>query len=419
MNILLYGYDLYDGSFENAMYFLNKRYDVRITDLRKEEELGESIQILKAKGAQIIAGAHRVEDFEWADAVLKIQAISPDNPFLAYSHNVISDYTYLFDNENVAKVKLICITGTSGKTITSSAVCHALNAMGKKARVCGNTGNSPLTELERWENADIPEYLVCEMSSLQIRDIYLNSNGYIPAVELLTVSSNTINQKLEMFESRTRFILCSGKNRQALRNKLKANILQISTIESFVNSISETIPKNLFTAFAVLKRLGFRTAQINSALKSFKGIPHRKEIVSSENGILVINDSSSTTPEATAITLDTLKDNPVHLICGGSGKDMNVDSLSEHLEHVSSTALLDGSFTRNALIPALEKKGIAYSGPYKDMKEAVDSILHTIEQDKKILQVILLSPGAQAFEYFRNEADRGDCFKSCFQTITQ
>lgn len=414
MNVLIYGYGLYEGGYASAMYFFNKGCKVRITDLRDEKNLGESIKRLKKLGIEIIAGAHRVEDFKWADLVVKTPAISTDNPFLEYAKSVTSEFSYLFENENVAKTKLICVTGTRSKTVTTEAVCHALNKMGKKARICGSIEASTFNELEHWERGDVPDYLICKMSSWQIRDTHHYSEGFIPAVELAAITSPALNEKYEMFKPQTRYILCSQENKYTVKNQLNLSLRNISIIENNLIGIEEGVPANLKIAYAILRRLGFKPAKINEALKSFKGVPHRMEIVSSSNDLLVVNDSASTIPEAVSFNIQNFKTSPVHLICGGSNKNLAADTLCNICKDVSSVYLLDGSFTQKRLIPLLEKEHINYYGPYKKIEEAVEEFRKNYDNTKKMLQVLLLSPGAPASEYFVNEFERGNLFKACF-----
>lgn len=416
MNVLIYGYGTFEGGFAAARYFHNKGCKVRVTDLREESALGEGIHKLKELGIEIIAGSHRVEDFKWADLVIKTPAISLDNPFLDYAKSVSNDYSYLFENENVAKTKLICVTGTRGKTITTEAVCHALRKMDKKARICGSADSPVFKELENWEKSNVPEYLICKMSSWQIRDINYYCEGFIPTVELAVFTSSVQGERYEMFGKQARYILCPQENKLNVKETLNVSLRKISLIENNAGGMTKDIPANLQMAYAILRRLGFKSKDINNALKSFKGVPHKMEIVSTKDNLLVINDSATTIPETVGFTMRNIETAPIHLICGGSGKNLKADPLVETCKGVASLYLLDGSFTQKELIPKLKDNNIDFYGPFKTITEAVDEFKKNYDSDtKKVLQVLLLSPGAPASEFFTDEFDRGNKFKACFK----
>lgn len=415
MNVLIYGYGVNVGGYATAAYFLKRGCKVRITDLREEKELGDSIRKLSEQGAELVCGEHRVEDFKWADLVIKTPSINPENPFLNFAKNVTNDYAYLFENENVAKTKLICITGTRGKTITSEALCHSLNKLGKKARVCGGVDSPVFDELSNWERSDIPEYLICKMSLPQIRDTYKYTDGIIPAVELAVVTSPVVNEKYEIFRNNTRYLLCSQENKTNVKENLNISLRKISLIENNISAIAEDLPANLKTTYAILRRMGFKSHDINKTLKSFKGVPHQMEIVSSDSNLLVINDSAATIPEAVGFTLRNIQSTCVYLICGGSNRNLNAQPLVDACKHVSDIYLLDGSFTREKLMPLLDKNNIKYHGPFTTMEETVSEFRNNLQDTKKVLQVLLLSPGAPSSEFFTDEFDRGNKFRACFK----
>jgi UDP-N-acetylmuramoylalanine--D-glutamate ligase len=89
------------------------------------------------------------------------------------------------------------------------------------------------------------------------------------------------------------------------------------------------------------------------------------------------------------------------------------------LKGAASVELLDGSFTRKTLIPKLVENGIEYNGPYKKMEEAVKTASSLLDDKCTMLQVVLLSPGAAAYEYYGNEYVRGDAFKEAINQLVR
>lgn len=428
MNVLIYGYGLKNGGFYSASYFLKKGHNVRITDIRDEFSLGDGAAFLQSQGAAIISGEHRVEDFKWADIIIKTPAIAPDSPFLEFGKCTTNDFAFLFKNISAKNIKFIGVTGTQGKSLTSAAVCHALNKLGKKATMCGNMGISPFSVLEKIEAGNRLQYIVCEFSSSSIRDTFEYASDTFPTFEVVSFAdsaketdertSETIRilcNKIESFRKKSKKILCFAETKNTIASLINRNSKSIGSIEYYSSSMQKTIPENLRIAYGILRQLGFNASSINKALKSFKGIPNKNEIVKSNSNLIVINDSSSTIPRATEFSVENLEGMAVHIICGGSGRYLNPIPLIETLKKVASVTLLDGSFTRNILIKELDKAGVSYTGPFTDMKKAVKSAMSAIKPKKNTTQVLILSPGCSAFEFFTNEYERGDSFKACFR----
>lgn len=388
MNVLIFGYGLQGKGFSSAMFFLKKGHQVRLTDLRDANSLGEGVVLLRKRGVSLTLGKNLQQDFDWANVIVKAPAVDPDNQFLKNRSKVTTDFAYLFSNGNARDVKVILIAGKHAKSETASAICHALNYMGYKTRLCGNMGRSPFNELEKWEHKDIPQYLVCECSSMQIRDlgIYLTDNR--AKVELLVAPDSTHVPVLPV-----KHRVYDGQNRHS--------------------SMSKDFPLNLSASYSALVELGFKPEIVNKALKSYKGVSYRTEIVASQGNIIIVNDSSSVLPGTTVKSVFSFKDTPVHLICGGTDSTLDAGPMVDALKKCSKIHLLAGTFTDRCLIPLLRKNGIEYDGPYELMEEAVNSAVVGIDNTKNI-QILMLSPACPAYEYYRDEYDRGDCFNNCF-----
>ncbi len=419
MKVLVFGYGLNGVGFDSAMYFLSHGDQVRITDLRERELLGESIDYLEKKGAEIHCGGYCSEDFTWADMVLKNPTIRNENGHLELAKRVENDLTYAASIELVHDAKLICVTGAHGKTTTASAICHAINYMGKKAHMCGNMGVSAFSELRLIESGDIPDYIVLELSMWQARDTYKYLMGKIPFSEVSVITSvferkdddDDLGRLTGEFNIHSNHIICPQLVKDHIKKIAQNKTRNVSSIDN-VRGMSKSLPQNMAPSYAVLRKLGFSSSQVNEALKSFKGIPNRSELILRTNTTMYINDSSSTIPAAVSFTMDNLEAFPINLICGGSDSSMDPTSMLRVLEKAASIHLLDGSFTQKRLIPLLRENGIVFNGPFTAMEDAVSSAESMVDQTSSVLQVVLLCPGAAAFEHYSNEHTRGEAFSS-------
>ncbi len=433
MKVLIFGLGLHGGGYAAASYFLDHGHEVRITDLRAEEDLKNQVASLVNRGATYSLGNHRKDDFLWADVVVKNPAIPPSHPLLKDARIVINDFSWLFSSPWIQEVKIIAITGTKGKTTTSAAVAHVLAHLGVEAMQCGNMGISGFTVLKEFEDRrkqgrDLPVYLVCEFSSWQIRDTIVALAGAMPHLEICALTS-FYPDHLNTYESIERYmedkLLLFGPfvKKAVIPQIIARRVRQQTGLDrKRIRPSDTTVPKeliehpNLHSAYAILLSLGFKYREVLEALGSFTGVPHRIEAIGSLRNILFINDSAATIPEAVHFTYGNFKLLAVHLITGGTDKRLDPNSMVEELRQALSVSLLGGSFTTDKLIPLLERENIPYFGPFDSMGAALEASLDSALKKERELpdlqQVILLSPGSASFELFDNEFDRGDQFRT-------
>lgn len=434
MRVLIFGLGILGGGFAAASYFLDRGHELRITDLRSEKELGEPLELLKKRGATAICQTHREDDFEWADLVIKNPAIPPDHPLLASAKEIATDISCLLTSPLIRSIPIVVVTGTKGKTTTVAAVTHALNSLDREAIQFGNmgiSGFSVLSELEKRKEKKqkLPKYLICELSSWQIRDFYGISGNPLPRFKTVVLTSlfpdhlNKYNDfkaykedKWLLFNTVAARMIVPEKVYEEVKTSVSIKPRNIRSIESFVGVEKQT--PRLQPAWAVCRNLGLGTKQITHAFNTFRGVPHRQEPLGIKNDILFINDSAATIPEAVNFTCTNSPWN-FHLIGGGTDKNLQAEGMLAALHVAVSIHLLAGSFTTNKLIPLLEKEGIPYSGPFSSMQDAVNSAYEqaTLDVTAKKTVAVILSPGAASFGMFKHEFDRGDQFRDSVNNL--
>ncbi|MCR5731446.1 MAG: UDP-N-acetylmuramoyl-L-alanine--D-glutamate ligase [Sphaerochaetaceae bacterium] len=434
MNILVLGLGLNGGGRAAALYFAqNPENTVRISDIAKREVFGEGIKELEGKGIQcVFEDIDPRDNIRWADIVIKNPAIPQNHPHLALAKVLSNDFAYLFNSEDVKKMKVICVTGTKGKTTTVAAIHHALTQMGKRSIYCGNIGVSAFTVLEeierrKRENEELPEYVVCELSSWQVHDTWIALNGHMPNIELAIFTSiyadhqnaynsisSYVNDKLKLFGPHCRYILIDERIKKFFAQNTHGLSKKTKLFPGLYNPFIKH-NRELCCAFRALKILGFHKKDIIKAVSTYKGMPHRIENVAIEDNIMYVNDSAATISEAVSFSINNLFPLSIHLICGGTDKELKALGMQKAIRTASTVTLLDGSFTKKKLIPLLKKNKIKYSGPFRSMEEAFNVAKKNAElmrDESNKMQVVLLSPGAASFELFKNEFDRGDQFKA-------
>lgn len=431
MKILIFGLGVNGGGFAAAKYFLSHNHQVIVTDLKSKEAFGKIIDILKELGAILKLGEHNIEDFIWADLVIKNPAILPNNKYLQYAKKISNDFSYLFDNFNLDDINIIGVTGTKGKTTTTHAINHVLCELGYNSKLVGNMGISAFEIASYLEKKDTPiDFLVIEFSSWQLRDTFNYCENCFPITKialftnLLEDHQNTydsmekyLQDKLKLFTRNTQIAICPKAFENIIKEKTNLKKQKIKFIDNKI--INELINKpELIPAYKVLEALDIKKDIILEKFNTFKGVEHRIEWVGIKDNILFVNDSAATIPEAISFSLSHFENNSVHIICGGTDKNLNASSLIFTLKKVQSITLLDGTFTRNKLIPFLKDNNINYFGPFSTMEDAISTANNNaINDSSSNMKIILLSPGSASFDLFINEFDRGNQFKKLAKVI--
>ncbi len=425
MNVLIFGLGVNGGGFAAAKYFLNHNHNVLITDLNTEKHFGKALNILKELGASFRLGEHLVEDFQWADLVVKNPSILPNNKYLQHAKSITTDFAFLFDNFTFDKTQLIAVTGTKGKTTTTYVLHHVLKKLGYNSKLVGNMGISAFEIATYLESDENPiDYLICEFSSWQLRDIFKYTAKDFPPTKvslftnLLEDHQNTydsmeryLQDKVNLFNKNTEIAVCPKAFYNMVKDKTNLRKRNIFLLDEDVPFELETKPE-LVPAYKVLEALNVKQKTIYKHFNTFKGVAHRIEWLGSNNNIFFVNDSAATIPAAVEFSISHFENINVHLICGGTDKKLSTKYMLNTLKKAKSLTILDGTFTQNSLLPLLEENKMEFKGPFKKMRDAFDSALSSAKEDSALnMKIVLLSPGAASFDFFINEFDRGEQFK--------
>ena len=433
MKILILGLGTNGGGLSAALYFAKRGKDcVRVSDSAPRSAFALVPDQLESLGVEChFSQADPRDDIKWADIVIKNPAVPQSLPQLSLARRIANDFSFLFSSPLIKDIKLIAVTGTKGKSTTVAAVQHGLNELGQEALICGNIGISAFSVLEELEKRDRegrkpPLYIVMEMSSWQIHDTYVSLNGFMPRLRLAILTSvyadhlnsyNTMREyyedKLRLFGTHCEAILVNENDRKFFLEHTFGLKKLVSAFPGYKNPFREK-KMELQCAYSALRILGLERRKVISALSSYKGMPHRIEQVALYKDLMFVNDSAATIAEAVTFTMKNLAPLSTHLICGGTDKNLSGSGMLDALQMATSVTLLDGSFTRNELLPMMKERKMKYSGPFDNMKDAFDAALEQAVKKRKAfkqVQCILLSPGAASFELFKNEFDRCNQFK--------
>ena len=455
MRVLIMGLGVNGGGLESARYLAKLGAELTITDLRDEKVLSPSMEALSEFTVRYVLGKHEAEDFRNADLVIKNPGVRPDSTYLADVKRIETDISlFLYENPAI----LSCVTGTKGKSSTSSALYHVLDeasAMGLipgKAYLGGNITISPLSFLDVLKKED---NAVLELSSFQLGDL----RGKDVLKPRSVIMTPIMRDHLDRYGDMETYI---NDKRVIYKNQDSSDVIIASNDSwgmSFINEskarpllyslsgmgeippgfyggwidpegqafgrlldragnliITELVPprplvpgihqkQNLLSAALALYDMGLDADFIRESLGRFKGIDHRLEFFHEANGAMFYNDSSATIPEAAAAAIKAFEDPPV-IVCGGTDKDLDFKPLAAAAVKAREIVLLSGTGTVK-LIKLLDEAGIKYRGPYDSLGKVMEVLGEIMVPDDRVL----LSPGCASFGMFTNEFDRGNKWK--------
>ena len=305
----------------------------------------------------------------------------------------------------------ICVTGTKGKSTTTALIAHILRGVGWNALAAGNIG-VPVTELPR-EGLDAA---VIEVSSYQAADF----SGQCDVAVLTSLFQEHLDwhgsvaayrrDKLNLLRHARRSLI-NSEALAAAGEVLDLNRLNHGTFapcpELRISNRYLARPHNLSNlagALAVVRSLGADAAAALRAAEDFPPLPHRQQEIGEVDGVLYVDDSISTTPEATIAALEVYRDRAVTVIIGGHDRGIDYGALVSRLqtEPRPSVVLVDASGTR--IHDQLESSARI---------RLVGSMSEAVAQAREMTPrggVILLSPAAPSYGTYRSFIERGKDF---------
>ena len=432
-------------------YMYEKGALVTLFDNRKQEELSEEIiNKINNYSFKYIGGEDNLKELKGFDIVFRSPSCLPTRPELEAEKErgaiITSEIEMLM---KLAPCKIIGVTGTEGKTTTSSIIYAIVKEAGYTCYLGGNIGNPIFTKLNTITENDI---IVLEMSSFQLMqmdvspnislvtnifpdhlNVHKDMNEYIDSKKEIFLHQNSDdlvvlnydNEITRNFEKDVKgnVVFFSSKedlndgyiydknsgNIVLCKNSVKTNIINKSDIK--LRGIHNY--ENICAALAVTASLVDTKTQVK-AIKEFIGVEHRLEFVREIGGVKYYNDSIGTSPASTIAGLNAFDENII-LLAGGSDKGLDYTEIGEKIAEKVGTLILCGPTSKiieKATKDALHGKqiNIIY---VKNMQEAVLKA----KENAKPGDIVLLSPASASFDLYKNFAERGKTFKYYVDSI--
>ena len=412
---------------------------VTATETRTEAELGPVPAQLREAGVTLELGGHTEKTFLAQDLIIPSPGVPADDPILLKARvKRITIWSEIELAYRFLEGKLIGITGSNGKTTTTTLIHHILQSAGLPALLAGNVGTPLISLVDTLKNDSIS---VAELSSFQLEliekfrpDISVFLNLTPDHLDRHKTLENYAAAKARIFENQTELDAAvlnaddaamakyAPKKPQAFRFSRMQKVAQGAYLrgedilivrgekEEFVMKRNE-IPlpgahnlENVLAAVVAVRLAGVPSAAIAQAVKNFAGVEHRLEFVAEIAGVRYYNDSKATNVDATLKALDAFPGR-ILIILGGKDKGSDYTPLQMLLREKAVLALLIGA--------AAEKIEQQIAGSVAiELAGTLERAVETASQAARPGDVVLLAPACASFDQFENYEHRGRVFKN-------
>ncbi|MBF6612079.1 MAG: UDP-N-acetylmuramoyl-L-alanine--D-glutamate ligase [Chloroflexi bacterium] len=450
-NVLVMGLGVHGGGVGVARFMAAQGANVRVTDLRTADKMQSSIEALEREGLKIsyTLGEHKEEDFVWADLVVKNPSVPNSSPWLELARSLKKEIEMEISIFlKLCPAPVIGITGTKGKSTTSTWTWEMLRHWRPDAVLAGNLRVSALHMLPRIA-AETP--VVLELSSFQLEGLADPAiSPHIGAVTNLSPDHMDRYRGMEEYGAAKKLIFLNQRIERDDWAVLNADDSTVAgwaadapawlawfgtsapgshlpgvfVVDSMLawyepgaapnvllGADAIQLPgkhnlSNAACAAAIAILAGAPLAAVRAGLRSFQGVADRLEYLTTLRGVRFYNDTTSTTPASTRAALYAL-DGSIVLIAGGADKGLDFMELAPDVaSRAQSVVLLEGTATE-LMEQQFRDAGATIVGRYDDFEEAVAAAWEAASAGG----AVLLSPATASFGMFRNEFERGERFR--------
>jgi len=417
--VTVMGLGRHGGGVAVARYLAEHGAEVTISDMADREALAASLDLLSdVPIAAINLGGHEPQDFSAAEFVVVNPAVRFDHPMLQLARAAGATPTSEIEVFlRACSAEIIGVTGSNGKSTTSSMIAEILAAAGRRTWLGGNIGRSLLAELDK---ICADDWVVLELSSFQLA--HLSADAPLPRFAVVTnCTPNHLDwhRKFSHYvQAKQRLVRDAPEEAVAIFNAADAEVSgwrRLATGTVHGGWASARVPalrvpgehnrQNAACAAAVAEAAGINEATICSALAEFRGLEHRLQWVGELAGRHFYNDSKSTTPAATLAALKALP-GPVWLLVGGHAKGASFDDLARAIADRARGASLFGA-AREEIRNCIQVQRAEFE---VNSTEQLGDALAWCWARSQPGDSILLSPACASYDQFRDFEARGEAF---------
>lgn len=403
-------------------------------DKRTKEELGSIYNELSELGIKLVLGESYLDNLT-GEIIFKTPGLRFDHPALISAKEkgsvITSEMEVFFD---ICPANIIAVTGSDGKTTTTTLIHKMMSLAGYKTWLGGNIGNPLLTEAENMNETD---WVILELSSFQLHtmrkspqiavitnlspnhlDVHKNYEEYIDAKKNIMLYQtendrlvvNKSNEETAKIGNEAKGTCVDFSSKENAYVELKNGIIYRGS-DAVLDIADIKIPgmhnvENYMAAIAAVEGL-VDNRIIAEVAKSFGGVEHRIELVRTLDGVRYYNSSIDSSPNRSINTLKVFNQKVI-MIAGGKDKGIPYDELGPHLCEKVKILILIGK-TADKIEEALRNAGGDRVCVIRC--ETYEQVVKTAHEKAVSGDVVLLSPASTSFDMFSNFEERGNLFK--------
>ncbi|AEN99412.1 UDP-N-acetylmuramoyl-L-alanine--D-glutamate ligase [Lactobacillus sanfranciscensis] len=442
-NVLVFGAGL---SGTNAAKLLIKLgANVTLTDAKPASEIADFDELVKA-GVKVVAGKSPLSLLDNVDLMIKNPGINYDVPLVkAAEDKKIPVIVEIELAGEIANAKLIGVTGSNGKTTTTTMIAEMLNAGNEKGKAY-RAGNIGISATKVAEKATSNDEIVMELSSFMLLGITtlhphiaVVTNIFENHLDYHKTRENYINAKMQITKNQTAddYLVMNFDREEwrKLSKRSKARVVPFSVKGNYEDGAYQhdgklyfrdeyimkakdiRIPgeqnvENALAAIAVARLSGVSATEIVKVLKNFGGVRHRNQFVLSSNGRDFYNDSKATDIEATQMAIEGFK-KPIILLAGGLDRGYTFEKLEPDFKKHLNGIVLFGE-TAQLLKDSAQKAGV----PQIKVVDNLDEAVPVAYEMSKPGEIVLLSPANASWDQFPSFEIRGDQYIKDVEKLT-
>ena len=421
----------------NIAKLLAKSNEIVISDKKDQDE--DKLKELESMGIKYIQSDHQEDILDSSfDILVRNPGVDPHNKVIVKAKDLnipITNEMEIAYHYLPKGVKIIGITGSNGKTTTTTMVYEMMSKMGYPVILGGNIGY-PLSEII--SSVKENSILVLEISDHQLydfkdfkTDISVLTNLCPTHLDFHDNYENYINVKHKIFNHHTKEDIAiinfgnedslkitkdiNSKKKYFVGNNAYINRDAIYVNNEFIIALDDIKVKgnhnyeNIMAALLVISEFGLDKEIAKEYLQNFKGVEHRLEYVDTINNASYYNDSKATNPTSTIIAVNSFKGN-VHLLLGGFERKQDFNELNGILDKVKCIYALGETSDRVCTWAKEHNKNVIKS---VTLKKAMEDTKSNIESG----DVVLLSPASASWDQYNRFEDRGQEFKELVESL--
>ena len=429
--------------------FLEKGARVFACDRRTREQIGPMAETLEKAGAELCLGETYLDDLE-VDIIFRTPGMSFNLPELEAARKrgiaVTSEMEVFFD---LCPATIFAITGSDGKTTTTTLIAKMLEAQGKRVYMGGNIGNPLLPEIE---NITADDFVVVELSSFQLismrkspdvavvtnvapnhLDVHKDMDEYVEAKRNILMHQNAFSRTVLNYDNEITAGFKANVRGQSLGFSMEGPIKNGAWLDengmlhmAYRGIDAPVMHKNDITILGDHNVANYLSAisavwgyvsisNIRQVAKEFTGVEHRIEFVREIDGVKYYNDSIASSPTRTIAGLKAFEGNVI-LIAGGYDKKIPFEPMAPYVIDKVKLLLLSGP-TAEKIETAIKTNENYKGSPEIVRVQNIDEAVKMARQRASAGDVVTLSPACASFDAFPNFTARGNHFKRLVENL--